>query len=143
MRSIATVDQKFDDTLQASMLDNFFERTVLRTLKNLQRGSLTIEWRGELMTFGRNSDDCDITAHVRINHPSVFRSVALNGTIGSAEAYMQGGWDTPDLVQVIRVFVANMEVVEGMDSRWNILFKSIASIRWRFCRNIRYFKDWV
>jgi cyclopropane-fatty-acyl-phospholipid synthase len=41
--------------------------------------------------------------------------IARGGTIGAAEAYMQGKWETDDLTRVIRVLVRNVDVMDGME----------------------------
>jgi cyclopropane-fatty-acyl-phospholipid synthase len=42
-------------------------------------------------------------------------SVRAGNGIGAGEAYIHGYWSTPDLTAVIRVFVANLDVLDGME----------------------------
>ncbi|GIW98336.1 MAG: cyclopropane-fatty-acyl-phospholipid synthase [Pirellulaceae bacterium] len=52
-----------------------------------------------------------------------YRTVALGGGLGLAEAYLHGYWDTPDLAAVLRVLAANLEVLTPSESTlarmWN------------------------
>lgn len=51
-----------------------------------------------------------------IHDDDVWRRIALGGTVGAAEAYMDGMWDVDDPVALVRIFVANrraMDRVEG------------------------------
>jgi cyclopropane-fatty-acyl-phospholipid synthase len=55
-------------------------------------------------------------AQVRVRDLSTYRDIALGGTIGAAEAYMQGKWTTPDLTTLFRVFVANRETLDALET---------------------------
>jgi cyclopropane-fatty-acyl-phospholipid synthase len=52
---------------------------------------------------------------LRVRDLSAYRDVAIGGTIGAAEAYMHGKWTAPDLTALVRVFVANRDVLDAMD----------------------------
>jgi cyclopropane-fatty-acyl-phospholipid synthase len=53
--------------------------------------------------------------------PAFYRHVALGGSLGAAEAYMKGLWQTDDLVAVIRLFARNTIASEAMDRGWALL----------------------
>ncbi|WP_239692687.1 SAM-dependent methyltransferase [Microbulbifer mangrovi] len=78
--------------------------------------------RGALV-FGEPAGTSDIEAHIVVTDPTLYAQVVLNGSIGSGEAYMDGAWRSPDLVQVIRLMTANMALLESLDSKWNFLNK--------------------
>ena len=75
------------------------------------------------MIFGEVPGSSEIEAHIHVTDPTTYTQVVLNGTIGSGEAYMDGAWHSPDLVQVIRLMTANMALLENLDSKWNLLNK--------------------
>lgn len=127
MKSIAAVEEKFDSSLRTGLSDKVFKKLILTMLGNMTRGHLTIEDDGTVYTFGESAKKAHVIAHISVKHPSAYRQVILNGTIGSAEAYMQGAWETSDLVQVIRIFVLNMAVLRSLDTRWTYFFKFCAN----------------
>ncbi|AOE87381.1 SAM-dependent methyltransferase [Pseudomonas sp. TCU-HL1] len=88
-------------------------RAVLRQLGRLRHGQLTLIEGAERRVFG----ECEttLTAEIQVLDPAVWGLVAGNGSIGSGEAYVHGYWNSPDLTAVIRVFVANLEVLDGME----------------------------
>ncbi|HEY7774465.1 MAG TPA: cyclopropane-fatty-acyl-phospholipid synthase family protein, partial [Marinagarivorans sp.] len=135
MKSINAVDKKADIPAKVTFLDGVAKSIVLATLKNLTRGHLTIQDAGEVYSFGEPANRADVIAHISVSHSSAYRQVLLNGTIGSGEAYMQGAWSSPDLVQVIRIFVMNMDVVAGMDSKWNFALQWAGNIAHRLNAN--------
>jgi cyclopropane-fatty-acyl-phospholipid synthase len=56
-----------------------------------------------------------LRACVRVHDPAFYRRVALNGSVGAAEAYMEGWWDSDDLVTLVRILVANRELLDGLE----------------------------
>ncbi|WP_394200864.1 class I SAM-dependent methyltransferase [Marinagarivorans algicola] len=128
MKSIDIVDKKLDSKIKENFLDGVAKKIVLNVLQKMTIGHLTIEDDGEVYSFGEDAQTASVVGHIFVEHRSAYRKVMLNGTIGSGEAYMAGAWRSPDLTQVIRIFVMNMDVVIGMDSKWNFAFKLIANI---------------
>ncbi len=128
MKSISIIDKKVDVERKGNFIDVIAKKIVLATLEKIRYGHLTIQDNDDIYSFGEVANSTDVVAHITVLHPSAYRQVMLNGTIGSGEAYMQGAWHSPDLVQVIRVFVKNMDIVAGMDSRWNFLLQTAANI---------------
>ena len=41
--------------------------------------------------------------------------MALGGSVGTAEAYMDGGWESDDLTTLVRIMVRNRDVLDGME----------------------------
>ena len=64
-----------------------------------------------------------ISATIVVEDPAVFSYIALNGVVGAAEAYMDGHWTTPDLVQVVRFMVYNMTALKDMDKERSVTNK--------------------
>lgn len=117
MKVASIDDYKARRTLRRSALDTIALRMVFRLFSGIRRGRLTVEDEGETYTFGDVDPQASLVAHVSVHHPSVFRDVMLRGSIGAGEAYMLGAWSSPDLLKVIRLMLANMALLEAMDSR--------------------------
>lgn len=95
--------------LGASLL----RRAVLRQLKQLRHGQLLIHEGDERLLFGQAG--AALQAEIQVLDPALWSLVAGNGSIGAGEAYIHGYWSTPDLTAVIRLFVSNLEVLDGME----------------------------
>lgn len=128
MKSIDAVDKQSRLILSESFLDTFARRIVLRMLAQIKIGHLCVEEGGEVHVFGESADRAQLVAHISVMHPSAYRYILFNGTIGSGEAYMLKGWWSPDLLQVIRLMVVNMELIQRMDSNWSFLKKIINAL---------------
>ena len=92
---------------------SLLKRAVLRQLGQLHHGQLAIIEDGERQTFGRAGSV--LHAEIQVQDAAVWAMVAGNGSIGAGEAYIHGYWTTPDLTAVIRIFVANLDVLDGME----------------------------
>ncbi|MFA0810215.1 class I SAM-dependent methyltransferase [Microbulbifer epialgicus] len=96
-------------------------KLVLNKMRVIAIGQLVIEEGGESYQFGLPSGQAGVSAHIKVQDGSAYVQVLLNGTIGSGEAYMQGAWTSPNLLNVIRLMVDNMSLIEDMDGRWSHL----------------------
>ena len=48
--------------------------------------------------------------------PRFFPAVILGGHVGAADAYAQGWWTSDDVPAVVRVFVQNRALVDGLET---------------------------
>ena len=77
-------------------------------LNQIQTGQLTI-------TFPDGKSICNKTksrqpeAHIHIHSASAIRHLLFGGSIGFAESYMKGHWDSPDLAKLIELIAINGE----------------------------------
>ncbi len=86
-------------------------RTVLRLLRNLRHGSLTLQLPdGSMQRFG-----ADETPHATLSlrNWNVCGAALRSGDIGFAESYIAGDWTTPNLVELLRVLVKNRAAVQA------------------------------
>ncbi len=87
-------------------------RSVLKLLKNLRHGSLTLQLPdGSMHRFG--SEDLP-HATLHLNNWKVFSAALKSGDIGFAETYIAGDWSTPNLTELLRVLVKNRAEVENV-----------------------------
>ncbi len=86
----------------------FFERAVLNALSKMTLGRLELSLPGgETLVFGNGEHQ--IEAHILVNHPHFFKSIALYGDIGFGEGYTSGLWDTTNITNVIKWVILNIE----------------------------------
>ena len=96
--------------------EGFSRRMVKRLLGGLVGGSLTLQ-DGERMERYGDAGSEGIHAVVNVHDGQVFQHVLTGGVIGARESYMLGHWSSPSLVDVIRLFSANMDTMQSMDAR--------------------------
>jgi len=87
-------------------------RTALKLLQRLQHGSLTVQLPdGALHHFG---DGHGPSAAMTLRNWQVCRAALKSGDIGFAESYIAGDWTTPNLTELLKVFLANRQHVDDV-----------------------------
>jgi len=100
---------------------NWLRNAVHSYLAKMARGSLTLTENGTAYHFGQPAGTHDgVVAHIVLESPAAYKTIAMNGVVGAAEAYMDGHWSSPDLLSVIRFFVSNIPALKEMDSQRNL-----------------------
>ncbi|RIJ12982.1 class I SAM-dependent methyltransferase [Pseudomonas sp. 91RF] len=92
---------------------SLLRRGVLRQLAQLKHGQLVVIEDGERQVFG--TPDSALLGEIHVLDAAAWGMVAGNGSIGAGEAFIHGYWSSPDLTAVVRVFVSNLEVLDGME----------------------------
>jgi cyclopropane-fatty-acyl-phospholipid synthase len=98
-----------------SGMETFFKRQLLRRLSGLPRGRLIIEDGGEQHVLGGVTDPKGLTAIVNIHSMAAYRDIAIGGSMGAADAFIEGKWSSPVLVDVIRLMSANIDFLNNID----------------------------
>lgn len=104
---------------RASGVGGLARRALLAVFEHLQVGSLTIHEGEETLHFG-NPHDSELAAVVNVHDQSAYHHVLRGGTLGSGESFMLGHWSTPELVDVIRLFSANLRVMQRMNASGSV-----------------------
>lgn len=78
-----------------------------------------------------------LRAHVRVHDPDFYRQVALNGSVGAGEAYMDRLWDCDDLVALVRILVRNRDRLDAMETGMARLGGLAMKLAHAFTRNTR------
>lgn len=89
-------------------------RTVLGLLQRLVHGSLTVRLPdGAVQHFG-SVPGAGPTASLTLRNWEVCTAALRSGDIGFAESYIAGDWTTPNLTELIKVFIANRRAIEDV-----------------------------
>ena len=92
-----------------------------RLLARLRGGQLTVVENGREEQFGTPSD---LSARLEVREPSMWRRAIVGGGVGFGEAYMDGLWDSDDVVAVVRILARNID-------RLNRLMRNpLTRLRW-------------
>lgn len=92
----------------------FVEKLCLKVLSSLPVGVLHIHlpW-GEYLKVGTHAPVAE--AHLYIKNRDFFAKCFLYGDIGFAEAYIDGDWDSPDIIALLSYFIANNRYAPFME----------------------------
>ena len=88
-------------------------RAVFKLLSRLQHGSLDVTLPdGTVTHFGQAGRAPH--ASILLADWSVCGAALKSGDIGFAESYLAGGWSSPDLVALLKLFIANRDAIESV-----------------------------
>jgi hypothetical protein len=97
-------------TREPRTLDRVFRDRILESLRGLRDCVVTVREGTHAMELGTAAMQLGQTlrAGIRVRDPEFYRRTALNGSVGAAEAYMDGMWECDDLVALVRILVRNV-----------------------------------
>lgn len=107
LRSASTTRPLSDD---ADRMTRWVRPRLLSQLERLEGGQITLIEGHRRHRLGQGGP---LTVTLVVRNSRVWKRVALGGTVGAAEAYMDGDWDADDLVALVRLMAANLERVNG------------------------------
>ena len=100
---------------QSGIIEQLSRKLIFTLFKGLQDCGITVEEGSQSYFFGDR--DAALQAVVKVNDSRLYSRVLSGGSVGYAEAYVEGDWETPDLTAVIRVFCRNMATLEKLEKR--------------------------
>jgi cyclopropane-fatty-acyl-phospholipid synthase len=96
--------------MAASLKVRFAKDLFIRSLRNLQFGSLELVCPRETRVFGEARSELHAT--IAVEDEQFFVRALAGGDVGIGESYMDGQWTSPDVQSVIRLGIRNMALVE-------------------------------
>ncbi len=94
--------------------DSWSARLLTRLLGNLEFGSLHV-WLPDRDLLQFEGHQPGPHGEIHIYSSKVLRKSLIRGDVGFAEAFMDGDWDSPDLVSLLEVLVLNEDAVRELD----------------------------
>ena len=92
------------------IIDRISDTIVFNELKNIKYGFLEItNFDGEVLKFGDINEELKV--RIIIKHPGLNYNLIRNGSIGLAESYMQGYFETENLSDLIELTAKNIELI--------------------------------
>ncbi|MGB8328606.1 MAG: cyclopropane-fatty-acyl-phospholipid synthase family protein [Polyangiales bacterium] len=109
---------------------------VMSRLERIAWGELTVVDDEGWRVFGMGEPGPRAT--VRIRDPNAWTSIALGGSLGAGESFMDGVWSTDDLVATIRILLRTSLRLSNVDGGGLGLVRStLDGLYHRFRRNTR------
>lgn len=107
--------------LTATRSSDFFQNMVFKLLARATAGLLTMKLGEEVFQFG--DKDAQLKAEVQVYDRQIFKTLMFKGSIGIAEDYVAGKWNSPDLTRVIEFFVANQNALDAVEKKFGALVR--------------------
>ena len=92
------------------MISNISDKIVFNALKNIKYGRIYLtNFNGEKYTFGKENEILKVK--IKIKKPGFTLDVVNKGSIGMAESYMRGEFETDNLTNLIEITAKNIKKV--------------------------------
>jgi cyclopropane-fatty-acyl-phospholipid synthase len=124
--------------MKTSVIDTLCRNLVYKQLKKIKTGELVVYEALNRLEFGNMKTRESDSVSLHIDHPCTWRHLALGGTTGAGEAYMQGAWRCNDLVSLVRLVLQNKHVLASMDERISRITQPLHRVAHWFSRNSIY-----
>lgn len=122
------------EAAQPGFVDKLAKRLVLDQLDKLPDGEITVIDDAETHRFQAGGD---LRATITVHDPAMYSDIAFGGSLGAAEAYIQGRWSCNDLTALCRIFARNVDASEAMERGWARLTAPLAKAFHHLRRNSR------
>ena len=99
-----------------SGLERLLRQRLIESLRGLRGGTLVLRDALGSVALGESGGEDALLVHVDVHSPEFYRQVAMNGSVGSGEAWMEGHWACSDLVALVRLLVRNRDLLDGMET---------------------------
>ena len=113
----------------------WFERRCRAALINRLtdlKGTLVIKDGQETLSLGSGEG---VPAHLTVRSPDFYSDLVFRGSLGAAQGWMAGNWDSEDLSRLIALFARNPDLTDGFDQGWARFAARGASLLHRRRRN--------
>ena len=92
------------------LLNSAADKLVFKFLNKIKNGYLEITtYEGEILKFG--NPDQSLKANIKIKNPNFNYNLIRGGSIGFAESYMRGEFETDNLSDLIELTARNIQVI--------------------------------
>lgn len=99
-------------------LERLGRHIAIRLLKEVEKGQIVLAEPSGQLHFGEPDAAGELQATVTVRAPRFYRKLLFGGSIGAAEAYMDGDWDCSALAALIRILVRSRRAMLGMEKGW-------------------------
>jgi cyclopropane-fatty-acyl-phospholipid synthase len=122
----------------SGLIDRALRTRLLKQMQALRECQLTVVDEFGETVLGRAAENSTDTlrATVRVHASAFYRAVAMHGSVGAAESFIDGDWDCDDLVALIRMLVRNRDLLDAME-RGLARLGGLACARGTHCGAIR------
>jgi len=114
---------------EANWLDKRCRSLVMGVFAKFSYGQLEVIEGHIHSYFPDNTTDLSINGKIHIHDISVYRDFVKGGSIGAAEAFIEGKWSSPNLTNVIRIFAKAQQQTDSLEANksWSSKLKNTVS----------------
>lgn len=120
------------------LLESFGKRVVCAALARIKHGRVRlVDGQGVAVAESPADSDGSAVITVRVLTPRFYTAAAFGGSLGIAEAYMDGAWETDDLAGLIEIISVNMSALKSLEGPLTRLLAPLSRAAYWLERNTR------
>ncbi|MBC8875984.1 MAG: class I SAM-dependent methyltransferase, partial [Planctomycetes bacterium] len=124
------------DSDGTSFLTRLLRRGVVNNLNNIKGGQIVLLDGPICEESGLPTSDSP-SARIAVCNPRFYRRVALGGSLGAAESYLDGDWECDDLTTFFRILARDLQSSASIEGRATAVARRIARLGHWLGRNTR------
>lgn len=128
MESLNNTGLQGKHTRRVASIDRLARELVLKQFRQFNQGSVLIRQDGYHDCLIETARPDSTPAEVHIQNASFWRDLVTGGSIGAAESFVAGDWNSPDLVRLLRFFARNLNVMNRFEDRFSSLSKPLLKL---------------
>ena len=102
------------------MINKISDKIVFSGLKLIKYGKLNVTtFQNKKLQFG---DDGSLEASIKINKPDFSKNIIAKGSVGLAESYIRGDFETDDLSKLIELSAKNIKLVHKFSGIFDLTY---------------------
>ncbi|CAM4186250.1 SAM-dependent methyltransferase [Pseudoalteromonas byunsanensis] len=117
--------------ISLSWIEKVYRKLVFYAFDSIQTGHLKVMLGEQVYEFGNASSELQCT--VTIVDPAMFKLFALGGSVGAAEAYIEGYWRCSNLTTLIEIFAQNQAQLDAFEKKFAFITG--------FANNLRHLRN--
>ncbi|OHU85421.1 MULTISPECIES: SAM-dependent methyltransferase [Pseudoalteromonas] len=117
--------------ISLSWIEKLYRRLVFSAFESIQTGHLKVIMGEQVYEFGETGSEYQCT--VTIVDPAMFKLFALGGSVGAAEAYIEGYWRCSNLTTLIEIFALNQSQLDAFEKKFAFITG--------FANNLRHLRN--
>jgi cyclopropane-fatty-acyl-phospholipid synthase len=133
MNKSKAISQSNQINSASSRYDNFIKSQLFKRFEQIKDSYLQIQDSEGTYEFGDKKSE--LQAVITVKNNGFYKALAFQGSVGAAEQYMLNHWDCVNLTNLVRVFVRNQDILDGLEGGSAWIKNSLLKIAHYFNKN--------
>ena len=131
--AFANLNVNEQTAINSSFIHNFFRKQFVTLFNGVKDGFIKLNDPLNSTSFG--DPDSELKCEITIYDLSSYTRIALAGSNGSAQAYIDGLWSSDKPTTLIRILIRNRDILNSMESGLSSFAQTICKVWHSFNRN--------
>jgi cyclopropane-fatty-acyl-phospholipid synthase len=101
---------------------------LFKKLDQIQYGYLQVHINDMVYSFGEKDTQNQLQTIIRVHDARVFKAILFGGEPAAGNTYVKGWWSSDNVINVIRIFILNRDVLFNFDSGLASLAKHVYGV---------------